>query len=59
MVAEVVGMNDISLVRCKRTDATYQAFRNRHYVENHGSVGQQIHYLIYLKNECIGIISGG
>lgn len=59
MVAEVVVVSEISLVRCKRTNYIYQAFRDRHYVKNNGSVGQQLHYLIYLNNECVGIISGG
>ena len=37
----------------------YQQFRNRHYVENHGAIGQQIHYLIQVDGEYVGIISGG
>ncbi len=49
----------IRLIQCKRTNPQYQEIRNRHYIPNHGSVGQQIHYLIYLDGDCIGIISGG
>lgn len=43
---------------CKLTNPIYQDFRNRHYVENHGCHGQQIHFLIHYKNEICGIISG-
>ena len=50
---------NIILERCKRSNALYQQFRDRHYVPNHGAVGQQIHYLIWLNKECVGIISGG
>lgn len=49
---------NISLLRCKRTDPTYQEIRNRHYVPNHGTHGQQLHYLIQLDGQVIGIISG-
>lgn len=49
---------NISLLRCKRTDPTYQEIRNRHYVPNHGTHGQQLHYLIQLDGQTIGIISG-
>lgn len=45
-------------MRCKRTDATYQSIRDRHYVANRGTHGQQIHYLIKLSGEVVGIISG-
>lgn len=48
----------ISLAKCKRTDSRYVEIRNRHYVENHGCIGQQIHYLIYGDDNIIGIISG-
>lgn len=50
---------NIKLERCRRNNALYQAFRDRHYVPNHGAVGRQIHYLIWLDKECVGIISGG
>jgi hypothetical protein len=46
------------LVPCKRTDPRYVEIRDRHYVENHGCIGRQKHYLIELDNEIIGIISG-
>lgn len=49
---------NIELVRCKRTDSIYQEIRNRHYVPNRGTHGQQLHYLIKLDGQVIGIISG-
>lgn len=48
----------IELVRCKRTDIRYQGIRDRHYIPNKGCHGQQLHYLIFLDKELIGIISG-
>lgn len=47
------------LIRCKRNCAEYKAIRDRHYIPNHGAVGQQMHYLICMDDEVIGIISGG
>lgn len=49
---------NVQLERCKRSDPRYQAIRDRHYVPNHGCIGQQIHYLITLDGEVVGIISG-
>ena len=49
---------NIILKRCKRTDEDYQLIRNRHYIPNRGCHGQQLHYLIYLNENIIGIISG-
>lgn len=49
---------NVKLVRCKRSNPDYQTIRNRHYIPNHGTFGQQIHYLIYLDDEIVGIISG-
>ena len=49
---------NIKLVRCKRSDPKYQEIRDRHYIPNHGTFGQQLHYLIYLDDEVVGIISG-
>lgn len=51
-------MENIQLEFCKRTDARYQEIRNRHYIPNNGTHGQQIHFLIHYKNEIVGIISG-
>lgn len=50
---------NIRLQRVKRSNPVYQAIRSRHYVQNKGAVGQQLHYLIYVDNEVVGIISGG
>ncbi len=48
----------IQLEMCKRTDKRYQEIRNRHYVDNKGSHGQQVHFLIYYNGTIVGIISG-
>jgi hypothetical protein len=48
----------LELIRCKRTDEQYQAIRDRHYVPNKGTHGQQLHYLIQYDNQVVGIISG-
>jgi hypothetical protein len=50
---------DIVLEFCSRSDPRYQAFRDRDYVENHGAIGQQVHFLIWYKRPLAGIISGG
>lgn len=52
-------MNDIRLERCKRTDPRYVAIRNRHYVPNNGACGRQLHYIIWYREEIVGVISGG
>jgi hypothetical protein len=49
---------DIKLEFCLLTNPKYQEIRDRHYVENHGCHGQQIHFLIWYKEEVVGIISG-
>lgn len=51
---------NIVLKQCKRTDNLYKSIRDRHYVANHGCIGRQCHYLVYVDNihEPIGIISG-
>lgn len=49
---------NIHLERCKRSDERYQNIRDRHYIPNHGTIGQQIHYLVFLDDEVCGIISG-
>lgn len=48
----------LSLLRCKRTDPEYQSIRDRHYVPNRGCHGQQLHYLIKIDFDTVGIISG-
>ena len=50
--------DDIKLEFCKRTDKRYQEIRNRHYIPNNGTHGQQIHFLIHYKDKIVGIISG-
>ena len=51
-------MFNIKLIRCKRTDPNYQSIRDRHYIANRGTHGQQLHYLVLLDDEIVGIISG-
>lgn len=48
----------LELEICKFTDSRYQAFRDRHYVPNEGTHGQQIHFLIHYNGANVGIISG-
>jgi len=48
----------IELEVCKISDPRYQTFRDRHYVENHGAIGRQIHFLIWKDETIVGIISG-
>ncbi len=49
----------LELELCSVGDPRYQAIRNRHYVPNHGAIGQQVHFLIWYRGELVGIISGG
>lgn len=51
-------MSKIALEFCDRGDTRYQAIRNRHYVANRGCHGQQIHFVVWLDDEIVGIISG-
>ena len=48
----------LRLVLCRRSDPYYQLFRDRHYVENRGTIGRQIHYKIELDGRLLGIITG-
>lgn len=43
---------------CSRTDPRYKEIRDEHYVENHGCIGQQVHFLIRHDSKIVGIISG-
>lgn len=52
-------MYNVKLVKVNRGNPIYQEIRSRHYIPNHGAVGQQMHYLILLDKEVCGIISGG
>ena len=42
---------------CKSSDPRYQDIRDRHYVPNHGTQGQQLHFIIHYRNQVVGIIS--
>ena len=48
----------IELECCKRTDIRYEEIRNRHYIENKGSHGQQLHFIVWYNSKIVGIISG-
>lgn len=50
--------SDIELSQCGRTDPRYVEIRDRHYIPNNGCIGRQAHFLIYLRRELVGIISG-
>lgn len=51
-------MKRIGFEFVKRTNNKYQQIRDRHYVDNNGTHGQQIHFLIHYNGGVIGIISG-
>ena len=50
-------MDRPTLEFCKSSDSRYQDIRDRHYVANHGTQGQQLHFIIHYKNQVVGIIS--
>ena len=50
--------HEIELEVVKRSDERYQEIRERHYVPNRGTHGQQIHFLIWYKGQPVGIITG-
>lgn len=50
---------DLYLEFCSRSHPAYRAIRDRHYVENKGAHGQQVHFLIWYRGVVAGIISGG
>lgn len=50
--------SELFLEICKRSDDDYQKIRDRHYVENKGTHGQQVHFKIFDSGELVGIISG-
>lgn len=50
--------DDILLEFVRRTDERYQSIRDRHYVPNKGTHGQQLHFIVHYKGAVVGIISG-
>lgn len=53
----------VTLQQVSISNTKYQNIRNRHYVDNNGIIGRQIHHLIFLNGDefgeqPIGIISG-
>lgn len=53
-----MALGEVTLEVCKNTDERYKSIRDRHYVENRGTHGQQLHFLVRLDGEIVGIISG-
>jgi len=43
---------------CSRTDPRYEEIRDRHYIDNKGCIGLQVHFLIWYQGTIAGIISG-
>jgi len=43
---------------CSRTDPRYEEIRDRHYIDNKGCIGRQVHFLIWYKGQIVGVISG-
>jgi hypothetical protein len=56
---EKKDMNTPIFEFCSNSDPRYKTIRDRHYIPNKGSHGQQIHFLIHYNDQIIGIISGG
>jgi len=54
----LLAQPDLYLEFCSRADPRYVSIRNRHYVKNKGVHAQQVHFLVWFKNEIVGIISG-
>jgi len=50
---------DLVLEFCSREDSRYKPIRDQHYVKNKGSIGQQVHFIVWYKKKIAGIISGG
>jgi len=48
----------LELLMCQRTHRAYLEYRNRHYIDNNGCHGQQLHYLVMLDGQQLGVISG-
>ena len=57
--APPLQLPELYLEFCSSGDPRYQEIRKGHYVQNKGSHGQQIHFLVWYKGELVGIISGG
>ncbi len=49
---------ELYLEVCSANDPRYQDIRSRHYVEKRGTHGQQVHFLVWYRGDCVGIISG-
>jgi hypothetical protein len=49
----------LELEFCSRADPYYKEVRDRHYIPNKGSQGQQLHFVVWNSGHRVGIISGG
>jgi len=48
----------VRLEMVKRSNPLYVEFRQNHYIENRGVVGQQLQYLIFYGSDVVGVIGG-
>ena len=48
----------VDLIPIKRTNPLYIKYREGHYIENRGTIGQQIQYLITYAGRDVGVIGG-
>lgn len=53
-----MALSEVTLEVCKASDPRYREIRDRHYVPNRGTHGQQIHFIIHYEGDVAGIISG-
>jgi hypothetical protein len=53
-----IPRSELYLEVCSANDPRYQNIRQRHYVQNVGTHGQQVHFLVWYEGKCVGIISG-
>jgi hypothetical protein len=49
---------ELSLEFCSANDPVYLDIRRRHYVVQKGTHGQQVHFKVWYRGKCVGIISG-
>ncbi len=49
---------ELSLEFCSANDPVYLDIRSRHYVVQKGTHGQQVHFKVWYRGKCVGIISG-
>lgn len=47
----------LELRACSKMDAAYRDMRSRHYIPNKDCIGMQLHYLVMLDEEQVGVIT--